>query len=108
MGVQHTVTSIGRYIIVGIAIFFGFHMVGLGELVIYVLGALALGVGWILKEPISDFIAYFIILVQRPVKIGDYIRIDENTLVCACVKLRRAPLCYVEKTAQRLLCPIHM
>jgi small-conductance mechanosensitive channel len=80
MGVQHTVTSIGRYIIVGIAIFFGFHMVGLGELVIYVLGALALGVGWILKEPISDFVAYFIILVQRPVKIGDYIRIDENTL----------------------------
>ena len=80
MGVQHTVTSIGRYIIVGIAIFFGFHMVGLGELVIYVLGALALGVGWILKDPISDFIAYFIILVQRPVKIGDYIRIDENTL----------------------------
>ncbi len=80
MGVQHTVTSIGRYIIVGIAIFFGFHMVGLGELVIYVLGALALGVGWILKDPISDFIAYFIILVQRPVKIGDYIRIDDNTL----------------------------
>ncbi len=80
MGVQHTVTSIGRYIIVGIAIFFGFHMVGLGELVLYVLGALALGVGWILKEPISDFVSYFIILVQRPVKIGDYIRIDENTL----------------------------
>lgn len=80
MGVQHTVTSIGRYIIVGIAIFFGFHMVGLGELVVYVLGALALGVGWILKEPISDFVAYFIILVQRPVKIGDYIKIDENTL----------------------------
>jgi small-conductance mechanosensitive channel len=80
MGVQHTVTSIGRYIIVGIAVFFAFHMVGLGELVIYVLGALALGVGWILKEPISDFVAYFIILVQRPVKIGDYIRIDENVL----------------------------
>lgn len=80
MGVQHTVTSIGRYLIVGIAIFFGFHMVGLGELVLYALGAFALGIGWILKEPISDFIAYFIILVQRPVKIGDYIRIDEHTL----------------------------
>ena len=29
---------------------------------------------------ISDFIAYFIILVQRPIKVGDYIWIDPNTM----------------------------
>jgi small-conductance mechanosensitive channel len=80
MGVQHTVTSILRYIIVIAAIFLGFQQVGLGALVVYAMGALALGIGWILKEPISDFIAYFIILVQRPIKIGDYIQLDENTV----------------------------
>jgi small-conductance mechanosensitive channel len=80
MGVQYTITSITRYLIVIAAIFLGFQQVGLGSLVVYIVGALALGIGWILKEPISDFVAYFIILVQRPVKIGDYIQIDENTM----------------------------
>lgn len=80
MGVQHTVTSIMRYMIIVTAVFLGFHQVGLGSLVLYLVGALALGIGWILKEPISDFVAYFIILVQRPVKIGDFIKVDEDTV----------------------------
>ncbi len=80
MGVQYTITSIARYLIVIASIFLGFQQVGLGSLVVYIVGALALGIGWILKEPISDFVAYFIILVQRPVKIGDYIQIDDNTM----------------------------
>ncbi len=80
MGVQYTITSIARYLIVIAAIFLGFQQVGLGSLIVYIVGVLALGIGWILKEPISDFVAYFIILVQRPVKIGDYIQIDENTM----------------------------
>ncbi len=79
-GVQHTVTSLMRYVIVIIATFFGFQKVGLGNLVMYLVGALALGIGWILKEPISDFVGYFIILVQRPIKIGDYVKIDEDTV----------------------------
>jgi small-conductance mechanosensitive channel len=62
MGVQYTITSIARYLIVIAAIFLGFQQVGLGSLIVYIVGALALGIGWILKEPISDFVAYFIIL----------------------------------------------
>jgi small-conductance mechanosensitive channel len=80
MGVQHTVTSIARYLIVIATVFLGLQNVGLGNLVVWIVGALALGIGWILKEPISDFVGYFIILVQRPLKIGDFIQIDENTL----------------------------
>ncbi len=78
-GVQNTVSSMVRYVIVIMAIIFGFQSVGLGELVIALLGALILGIGWVIKDPLGDFIAYFIILVQRPVKIGDYIRLEEGT-----------------------------
>lgn len=78
-GVQHTVTSITRYVVVVMMIFIGFKNVGLGALVGWIFGALALSIGWVLKEPIGDFAAYFIILVQRPVKIGDFIQIDEQT-----------------------------
>jgi small-conductance mechanosensitive channel len=79
-GVQHTVATITQYLIVMIAVFLGFHSVGLGEQVGYVLAALTFSLGWVLKEPLSDFIAYFIILVQRPLKIGDYVRIDQETM----------------------------
>lgn len=79
-GVQNTIESITRYIIVTASILIGFQSVGLGVLVSYAFGALILSIGWVLKDPIGDFIAYFIILVQRPVKIGDYVRIDEQTM----------------------------
>ncbi len=79
-GVQHTVTSIIQYIVIIIATFFAFNSVGLGSLIGSAFIALALSIGWYLKDPMSDFISYFIILVQRPIKIGDYVQIDENTL----------------------------
>jgi small-conductance mechanosensitive channel len=75
-GVQYTTTRFIQYSVVIIFVFFGFKNVGLGELVGYILGALALGVGWYVREPIGDLMAYFIILVQRPLKIGDFIQID--------------------------------
>lgn len=79
-GVQHTVTSIIQYIVIIIATFFAFNSVGLGSLIGSMFIALALSIGLYLKDPISDFIAYFIILVQRPIKIGDYIQIDSETM----------------------------
>ena len=78
-GVQNTVASLTRYLIIVTAIILGFNAVNLGELVWYLLGALILGIGWVIKDPAADLIAYFIIIVQRPVKVGDYVFLDENT-----------------------------
>jgi len=78
-GVQHTVTSIIQYIVIIIAVFFAFNSVGLGSLIGNVFIGLAVSIGLYIKDPISDFISYFIILVQRPIKIGDYVQIDEET-----------------------------
>ncbi len=77
-GVQYAVTRIAQYIIITIAIFIGFHSVGLGQLIGLMLGAFAFSLGWVLKEPVSDFAAYFMILIQRPIKIGDYIELDDE------------------------------
>ncbi len=75
-GIQHTFSSLTQYLVIITFVFLGFQNAKLGALVNYIVGALILGLGWVLKDPISDFVSYFIILVQRPVKIGDYIRID--------------------------------
>ncbi len=77
-GVQHTITSITQYSVIITFMFLGFQNAKLGALVNYIVGALILGLGWVLKEPIGDFVSYFIILVQRPIKIGDFIRIDSE------------------------------
>jgi len=77
-GVQNTISSLARYLIVLLVIIIGFQSVGLGAIVWALLGAIILGIGWMLKEPGADFIAYFIILVQRPIKIGDFIKVDDE------------------------------
>lgn len=77
-GVQHTISSLTQYSVIITFVFLGFQNAKLGALVNYIVGALILGLGWVLKDPISDFVSYFIILVQRPIKIGDLIRIDDE------------------------------
>ena len=77
-GIQYTVTSIMRYLVMLIAIVFGFNAVGLGQQMNYIITAVVFGIAWVVKDPVSDFFAYFIILVQRPVKIGDFIKIDSE------------------------------
>ncbi len=74
-GVQHTISSLTQYAVIILFVFLGFQSAQLGGLINIIVGALLLGLGWVLKEPIGDFVAYFIILVQRPIKIGDFIRI---------------------------------
>lgn len=76
-GVQNAVSSIMRYLILLVTVLFAFQSVGLGDLINYMFVAL-LGIGYLIKEPLSDFVAYFIILVQRPIKIGDYIFVEDG------------------------------
>lgn len=77
-GVQNTLASLIRYLIIITSIILGFNSVGLGELVWYLLWALVLGIGWVIKDPAADLIAYFIIIVQRPIKVGDYVYMDDQ------------------------------
>jgi small-conductance mechanosensitive channel len=79
-GVQNMVTRILRYVIVTTALFIALQSVGLGALVTWLIAALGLSIGWVLKDPMADIVAYFIILVQRPIKIGDYIKLDDHIM----------------------------
>jgi small-conductance mechanosensitive channel len=76
-GLQSIFLSLTRYIIVFVAIVIGLQSIGLGTSMFVFLGALA-GLGIIGKEVIADFIGYFLILVQRPLKIGDFVRIEND------------------------------
>jgi potassium efflux system protein len=76
-GVQHAVLSLTRYIFMIIAFLMGLHYVGLHSTVWTMTVAIG-GLFFLVKEPITDFFCYLIILIQRPVKIGDLIMLDQE------------------------------
>lgn len=76
-GVQNTISILSRYVIIFAALFIGLQFAGLDSIALK-LGIIIGGLAVVMREPIADFISYFIILVQRPIKIGDLIMIAEG------------------------------
>ncbi|MCL4361465.1 mechanosensitive ion channel [Candidatus Dependentiae bacterium] len=76
-GMQSMLLTLTRYFIVIMAFLIGIQNVGLSSTLWYI-AALIGGIAFAMKEPVSDVISYFIILVQRPIKIGDFIHLDEE------------------------------
>ena len=72
VGVQSALLSLTRYLIIILAIIFGLQSIGLSHSLWYVFVLLG-GLGVAGKEIITDFIGYFVILIQRPLKIGDFV-----------------------------------
>ena len=79
-GVHNTVSTISYYMSAITVITLGLWYEGFGFLVMYYLGLLVFGMAWALRDLFNDFVAYFIILVQRPLKVGDYIKLDQEVM----------------------------
>ncbi len=74
---QNTIMTLFKYIIVCSWFIIGLCTAGL-QSIITKLGALIIALSFALKEPVADFISYFIILIQCPIKIGDVIKINRE------------------------------
>ena len=79
IGIQNALMSLTRYVIILVALIVGLQSIGLSSSLLYIFAVLG-GLGVAGKEVITDFIGYFIILMQRPLKIGDLIRIDDDVM----------------------------
>lgn len=78
-GVHNAITTISYYVIVLLVITMGLWGQGFRFLIAYLVTPILLGIVWALKDVFNDFVGYFIILIQRPLKVGDYIKIDPET-----------------------------
>lgn len=77
IGIQNAIISLVKYTIIISAFIIGLLKEGMGSAIIWIVAIFgALGVA--AKELISDLIGYFIILIQRPIKIGDFIKINDD------------------------------
>lgn len=106
-GVQNTISRITSYVIVLIIVIIGLTNIGLGSWIPVALGALVVGVAFAIKGPIEDFVSYFIILVERFVKIGDYIRLNDVTSEISGVVRKITPRSVIlrKKNAYNIIIP---
>jgi potassium efflux system protein len=76
-GVRNSVTTGVGYLGVGIALMCALAATGLGfAQIALVASALSVGIGFGLQNVVQNFVSGVILLVERPVKVGDWVTID--------------------------------
>jgi small-conductance mechanosensitive channel len=78
IGVQHAITTITTYVIILFGLIILLQTVGIDLTTLNVLvGAFGIGVGFGLQNIVNNFISGLIILLERPIKMGDRIEVGE-------------------------------
>lgn len=78
IGTQYTLARISQYVLVLLGIIFSFQFIGIdlsGLTVIF--GLLSVGIGFGLQNLTSNFVSGIIVLFERPISVGDRIKIND-------------------------------
>lgn len=80
-GTQNMISRIVHYCFVFVAILLGINAVHLGEFLFWVITPLFVGLGISLRDIGADFIGGLLILLERPIEIGNYIQVDSDAKI---------------------------
>ena len=78
-GVRHSLSAVVGYI--GFVIAFGFAITTLGlsfSNIAIIAGALSVGIGFGLQNIVNNFVSGLILLIERPIKVGDWVVVGPN------------------------------
>ena len=79
-GIRFAVVTLCRYAVLGIGLLWGLSSIHLGlEKIGMVLAALGVGVGFGLQEIVSNFVCGIILLLERPIRVGDIVTVSGMT-----------------------------
>jgi len=92
-GTRYAVTTVLGYIIIAIGIVIGFNQLGLQwSQLKWVVTGLSVGIGLGLQKIIANFVSGLIILFERPIRIGDYVTIGDQSGTVSRIKIRATTL----------------
>jgi len=75
-GLRNSVSTGVGYLGVGIALVTAFAVMGLGfQQIALIASALSVGIGFGLQQIVQNFVAGVILLIERPVKVGDWVNV---------------------------------
>ncbi|MCA9017535.1 MAG: mechanosensitive ion channel, partial [Planctomycetaceae bacterium] len=87
--VKYAITSLSRYFVALIGIFIVFSALGLGwSKLQWLATALTFGLAFGLQEIFANFVSGLILLIERPIRVGDIITVDEVTGVVSRIRMR--------------------
>ena len=79
-GIRFAVVTLCRYAVLGVGLLCGLSAVHLGlEKIGMVLAALGVGLGFGLQEIVSNFVCGIILLLERPIRVGDIVTVSGMT-----------------------------
>ncbi len=92
-GTRYAVTTILGYVIIAVGVIIGFDKLGLQwSQLKWIATGLSVGIGFGLQKIIANFISGLIILFERPVRIGDYVTIGDQSGIVSRIKIRATTL----------------
>ena len=88
-GARYAVATIVRYIlsVLGMIIAFGFLKIQWAQFS-WLIAAISLGLGFGLQEIVANFVSGLILLLERPVRIGDVVTIEGTTGIVTKIQMR--------------------
>ncbi|MFO0951278.1 MAG: mechanosensitive ion channel [Isosphaeraceae bacterium] len=79
-GMRYAVVTLCRYAVLGVGLLCGLSSIHLGvEKIGVVLAALGVGLGFGLQEIVSNFVCGIILLLERPIRVGDIVTVSGTT-----------------------------
>jgi len=92
-GTRYAVKTVLGYIIVAIGVIIGFNQLGLQwSQLKWIATGLSVGIGFGLQKIIANFISGLIILFERPIRIGDYVTIGDQSGTVSRIQIRATTL----------------
>ena len=96
-GSRYAITTILGYIIIAVGVVIGFDKLGLQwSQLRWIVTGLSVGIGLGLQKIIANFVSGLIILFERPVRIGDYVTIGEQSGTVSRIQIRATTLADLE------------
>lgn len=88
-GGRYALSTVCRYIITGIGFVLAFNALGVGwNNVQWLAAAFSLGVGFGLQEIVANFVSGLILLIERPIRVGDTVTVGDSIGTVTKIRIR--------------------